>query len=233
MGTILAVNLALAVLVLAVGALSGCAPVKRTVVDEGTVDAYMASMMRGTSKTAPTPFVTPPVVMVESSLWDSRYRGEIVDAVAELNESLPPTFQLSVRRCPRVHCFEQAGEISVRAALSMKALRAWCKTTKVGGCANNLGDRAQVVLSPRAKDYTAEDRRGVFLHEMLHALGIEGHPDPSLFPDSIMATWKAPGKARYTTRHTVINALAPIDRAALHRLYAPGGLAFTRAYVAP
>ena len=140
------------------------------------------------------PFIIQPSLYLDPDLLASENAG-ILQALAHsiliLNDALPPEFQI-VTRGTRATGIANPGEIVVSLE-SPASIRSTCGATAVA-CAGNI-------TIPDYTDYTISSvlhlpddfdtseymfSRSVIVHELLHALGIQGHVDSVEFPDSIM-----------------------------------------------
>ena len=227
MATLMAVNFGIALVLLVVGLTTGCAPVKETAVTPATVDAYVASMKETAllrkefAGLSPIGTDKPLRVRVTQRAYDSSSLRDIEAAVEMVNEAMPEHRQLVVYRCPDPVCGERNGAILLDVAKRQSEME--CGRAQTLGCGGNNGlGRGHVVLSPRLKAETSQRQRGVIVHELLHALGIAGHPDATLFPDSIMASHvNAKGRDMKGTNAT---GIAPIDAAVLRSMYPAKGV---------
>ena len=119
---------------------------------------------------------------------NSAIASALSDSIRILNDVLPPEFQIRVAG-PYSHTRVRPGEIAVTLE-SPAGIAARCPASAVA-CAYNDKflnyTRWAVLRIPDDFDtsqYTYP--RSVIVHELLHALGIQGHVDSIEFPDSIM-----------------------------------------------
>ena len=142
------------------------------------------------------PFRVQPKIWIHDEFLE--YPGTalaLTDSIKILNDALPPEFQIqfvgtfSADELPA----DREGHI-VAALLPSDTIKVQCGAGAVA-CASNtvpLGanyTRSAILLIPDDFDtsqYTLP--RTVIVHELLHALGIQGHVDSIEFPDSIMGT---------------------------------------------
>ena len=139
------------------------------------------------------PFIVQPYLYLDPDLLASENVGilqALYDSVLILNDALPPEFQIVVADT-RATGIAYSGEIVVSLE-SLASIRSNCSATAVA-CARNSKiagyTRSSVLHIPDDFD-TSEYMfpRKVIVHELLHALGIQGHVDSVEFPDSIMGT---------------------------------------------
>ena len=228
MATLMAVNLAMVLLALLV---AGCVPVKEAAVTEADVDAYVASLKETAApwdkrRVGLRPFTTPRIkVLVERSLWDSpRALSDIRKAVDEINLAMPVDRQLTVEACTEATCRVSGhGRLaSVHEGGIAIATDDTCRNEALGCADNDRRNRAEVALSSRLAKVDAPTRHGTIVHELVHALGVDGHSAAARFPRSIMAVHakRKQGRVRYGSA----NRLAPIDIAVLQRMYPAKGV---------
>ena len=139
------------------------------------------------------PFNVQPSLYFDPDLLAPENAG-IVQALADsifiLNDILPPEFQILVVES-RASISVNPGEIIVRLE-SPAAIRSICGTNAVA-CAQNTSGTGHTVSSVLhlPDDFNVDEYtypRSVIVHELLHALGIQGHVDSIEFPDSVMGT---------------------------------------------
>ena len=139
------------------------------------------------------PFRVPPRVVVDTEFWAEENFGILVAFIGSmmiLNDGLPPEFQMAVtdtRTTPGAY----SGEIFVSLE-SPDRISSVCGARAVA-CAVSTTNRiwgytdSAVLYLPNDFDTSAYTfPRKVIIHELLHALGIQGHVDSIEFPDSIM-----------------------------------------------
>ena len=141
------------------------------------------------------PFIVQPFLYLDPDLLAPENSGilnALYDSVLILNDALPPEFQILVASTSTVNT-AYSGEIVV----SLESPAAIGSTCGVGAvaCAQNDIDqiwgytKSSILHLPDdfdTSEYTYP--RSVIIHELLHALGIQGHVDSVEFPDSIMGT---------------------------------------------
>ena len=142
------------------------------------------------------PFTVQPSLYLDPDLLASENAGilqALYDSVLILNDALPPEFQI-VLVDTRATGIANPGEIVVNLE-SPAFIQSTCGATTVA-CARNWPiegytqyTESSVLLLPNDLD-TSEYMfsRSLIVHELLHALGIQGHVDSIEFPDSIMGS---------------------------------------------
>ena len=142
------------------------------------------------------PFLVQPVLYWDPDLLNPENIGiaqALVDSVRILNDALPPEFQIV-----------DGGSRAVNVALPGEIMVNLEARTDIGGICGSASAVACAVnpntwllgYSSRATLYLPDDfdtseytyPRSVIVHELLHALGIQGHVDSVEFPDSILGT---------------------------------------------
>ncbi len=139
------------------------------------------------------PFNIQPVIHLDAAFTDPENEeilGAVFESILILNDILPPEFQIALGN---FYDGDQAfyGEIMVNLE-SPSGIAAACGAG-AAACASN---RTVGGYSTSARVYIPDDfdtseyslPRKVIIHELLHALGIQGHVDSTEFPDSIMGT---------------------------------------------
>ena len=137
------------------------------------------------------PFATQPVLFMDEELRSERNRDiriAVWNSVLILNDALPPEFQIRLGGY-RSDVRASTGEIMVSLD-STAAIGSACGSRAVA-CARYLrGSRhtsSAMIHVPDDLD-TAQftQTRAIVVHELLHALGIQGHVDSVEFPESIL-----------------------------------------------
>ena len=165
------------------------------------------------------PFLLQPHLYFDPDLLLPENEGiawALYDSVTILNDALPPEFQIVVAGT-RLADVAYSGEIVVVLESPQSAYWA-CGSTAVA-CARNFFTpdlhytRSAFVNLPDDFD-TSEYMfpRKVIIHELLHALGIQGHVDSVEFPDSIMG-----GHGEYIPN--LGHVISKIDREVLQIMY--------------
>ena len=155
---------------------------------DGTVSSYL-------SDDGFYPFRVKPRILLGrgfEDLVDNEAFGALLISVKILNDALPPEFQIEIAG-PYYGGSVNEGDILV-AARSPAYIQEECSATAVA-CASSyipsLANYTRDALLLIPDDFKTSERtfsRTVVLHELLHALGIQGHVDSIEFPDSIMGT---------------------------------------------
>ncbi len=121
---------------------------------------------------------------------DSELYWVLVESVRLLNDALPPEFQIKWGDDFLSGSLVYEGDIVV-AARPPSVVRNVCSENAVACAISNISvgghTRDATLFFP--DDFDASDlvfARTVVVHELLHALGIQGHVDSIEFPDSIM-----------------------------------------------
>ena len=124
---------------------------------------------------------------------DSEAFRALLESVQILNDILPPEFQI-----------EMAGDYYggpiyegdiVAVALPPAEIQGQCGEGSVACAVNHipfLANYTRDVIVRIPDDFDSSERsfsRTVIVHELLHALGIQGHVDHIEFPDSVMGRW--------------------------------------------
>ena len=139
------------------------------------------------------PFRVRPSLYLDPDLLAPENAGILLalfDSILILNDALPPEFQIKIGGTSATD-IAYYGEIVVNLE-SPASVRSTCGATAVACAQFNRGARytsSSVLHLPDDFD-TSELMfpRKVIVHELLHALGIQGHVDSVEFPDSIMGT---------------------------------------------
>ena len=139
------------------------------------------------------PFIVQPSLYLDPDLWSSENEEilwALYDSILILNDALPPEFQI-VTVGTRATGIAYWGEIVVNLE-SPASIQSNCGATAVACAGNGMGagyTYSSVLHLPDDFD-TSEYMlpRKVIVHELLHALGIQGHVDSIEFPDSIMGS---------------------------------------------
>lgn len=116
----------------------------------------------------------------------------LLDSIQILNDALPPEFQIEIGETYYGGPLYE-GDIVV-AALPPAEIQEQCSRDAVACASNSIPflagyTRDALLLIPDdfgASEWTVS--RQVVVHELLHALGIQGHVDSIEFPDSVMGT---------------------------------------------
>ena len=148
----------------------------------------------GLSEDGFEPFIVQPSLYLDPDLLapeNAEILQALYDSVLILNDALPPEFQV-VKAGTRATGIANPGEIVVSLE-SPASIRSTCGATAVA-CAGNIPipDYTDYTLSSvlhLPDDFDTSEymfSRSVIVHELLHAMGIQGHVDSVEFPDSIM-----------------------------------------------
>ena len=166
------------------------------------------------------PFIVQPYLYLDPDLLAPENAGilqALVGSVKILNDALPPEFQVVVLVLGDTHATDIAywGEIVVSLE-SPASIRSTCGATAVA-CAqyNTSADYTISSVLHLPDDFDTSEYifpRATIVHELLHALGIQGHVDSVEFPDSIM------GKAGEYIPN-LVNIISKIDQEALQIMY--------------
>ena len=147
----------------------------------------------GVSRDGFKPFLVQPSLYLDSDLLAPENLGMLLalyDSVLLLNDALPPEFQIVIAGT-RDTGYAGVGEIMVNLE-SATDVRSTCGESAVACALNNflLSYTYSATLNLPDDFDTSEYTypRKVIVHELLHALGIQGHVDSVEFPDSIMGT---------------------------------------------
>ncbi len=163
------------------------------------------------------PFATQPRLYLDPDLLapeNASIARSLTDSIRILNDLLPPEFQIAVAGT-RSSDIAQSGEITV--SLESPATIGTKCGAEVVACASNVTiadrTRSSTLYLPADLD-TSEYMfpRKVIVHELLHALGIQGHVDSIEFPDSIMG-----GSGEYIPN--MGHVISKIDREVLQIMY--------------
>ncbi len=163
------------------------------------------------------PFTTQPTLYMDAALRNSQNRDirtAVWNSVLILNDALPPEFQIrwgGYRNGDRT----SPGEIMVSLD-SPASINSVCDSRAVA-CARyfRAGRFTSSAIIHVPNDLDTEQftlARTVIVHELLHALGIQGHVDSVEFPESIMGT---SGQYFPNLGHII----SRIDREALQIIY--------------
>ena len=154
---------------------------------DGTVSSYL-------SDDGFYPFRVKPRILLGRGFenLDNEAFGALVESVQILNDALPPEFQIKIAGDYYGGPIYE-GDI-VAAALPPAEIQEQCSRDAVACASNNipfLTDYTRDALLLIPDDFDASEStfsRTVVVHELLHALGIQGHVDSIEFPDSVMGT---------------------------------------------
>ncbi len=142
------------------------------------------------------PFITQPLLYLDADLLAPGNAGilwALADSILILNDSLPPEYQIRVMG-------SREGNIAYRGEIQVNLEPAATVGLRCGvnavACASNTPLALWSPFSASSTLYLPNDfdtseytyPRKVIVHELLHALGIQGHVDSIEFPDSIMGT---------------------------------------------
>lgn len=141
------------------------------------------------------PFLTQPKLYYDADFLNPENAGvaqALADSIRILNDALPPEFQIVVAGS-RSSDIANSGEIVVTLETNTE-IEANCGAGAVA-CALNP-DAKKLGYSTRSIVRLPDDfdtsqytyPRSVIVHELLHALGIQGHVDSIEFPDSTLGT---------------------------------------------
>ena len=141
------------------------------------------------------PFIVQPYLHLDPDLLAPENEGilwALIDSILILNDALPPEFQIVIANT-RATDIAYSGEIVVSLE-SATSISSTCGAGAVACARNSVNPiwdytSSSVLYIPDDFD-TSEYMfpRKVIVHELLHALGIQGHVDSVEFPDSIMGT---------------------------------------------
>ena len=170
------------------------------------------------SKNGFKPFSKQPTLHVEAGLVDDENLDifrVLIDSVRILNDILPPEFQIILSDTPAT-IDVASGSIAVFLGTPQQVQSA-CSSASAVACAVNdtIGNTTTRVVVAIPNDFDTSEYtfpRKVIVHELLHALGIQGHVDSIEFPDSIMG---ASGEYIPNLGHII----SKIDREVLQILY--------------
>lgn len=139
------------------------------------------------------PFRVQPHVYLDEDLLapeNSEIAKALIGSIYILNDALPPEYQLFVAGVDNPSV-TYSGEIEVHLESSVSIKRI-CGSLAVACAANEkLGGYTTSSKLYLPDDFDTSEYmypRSVIVHELLHALGIQGHVDSIEFPDSIMGT---------------------------------------------
>ena len=142
------------------------------------------------------PFIVQPQIFLAGAEWDSGIGWAVRDSVLTVNDALPPEFQIQISFDSYPETLDK-GDIVV-VIESPEEVRTNCGVTAVACAGSEIIDgftQYAAILIPddlHTRDCVEgvcyHSPRTTITHELLHALGVQGHVDSIEFPDSLMGT---------------------------------------------